>query len=254
MQDIHINPLFYLVAIPALIIVGISKGGFGGGVAILGVPMLSLIIPPIQAAAILLPLLVAMDVVGLYAYRRTYDTTVLKLTIPAGILGVAIGWATAAYFSEAIIRLLIGGIALAFVLKYWIGDKAEKEAPKPSKAKGIFWGTVAGFTSFVSHAGGPPFQIYALPLKLPTILFAGTAVIFFAVINAVKLIPYTMLGEFDTTNLTVSAVLLPLAPISMYLGVKIAKVISPQLFYKITYFGVFIVALKLIADGLVALT
>ncbi|KZL20801.1 Sulfite exporter TauE/SafE [Pseudovibrio axinellae] len=253
MQDIITNPLFYLVAIPALAIVGISKGGFGGGVAILGVPMLSLIISPVQAAAILLPLLVAMDIVGLVAYRNSYDATVLKLTIPAGILGITIGWATAVYLSEAVIRLIIGGIALAFVMKYWIGDKVEQDAPKPSRAKGFLWGTVAGFTSFISHAGGPPYQIYALPLKLPTLVFAGTTVVFFAIINALKLIPYTMLGAFDTQNLTASAVLLPFAPLSMFMGVKIAKVINQQIFYKVTYFGVFIVSIKLISDGLVTL-
>lgn len=236
-----------------MVIVGISKGGFGGGVGILGVPMFSLILPPVQAAAIMLPVLVAMDISGLIAYRSTYNKQVLKLVLPAGILGVLIGWASAAYFSEALIRLLIGLIALSFVLKYWFGGSMDDSAPKPGKLKGFFWSAVAGFTSFISHAGGPPYQIYTLSLRMPTIIFAGTAVIFFATINAVKLIPYAMLGEFDEQNLIVSAALLPLAPVSMLLGVKIAKVISQQLFYRLTYAGVFIVSLKLTADGLTEL-
>ena len=253
MQPLFTNPLFYCIAIPTMMIIGVSKGGFGGGAGILGVPMLSLMLPPVQAAAIMLPILVAMDISGLIAYRSTYSTQVLRLALPAGVLGVLIGWASAAYFSEAVIRLLIGMIALSFVSKYWFGKTEKSTNSELSTSKGIFWSTVAGFTSFVSHAGGPPFQIYVLPLRLPTLIFAGTSVIFFAAINAVKLIPYAMLGEFDTQNLLVSATLLPLAPISMVLGVKIAKTISPKIFYRITYAGVFLISLKLCADGLTGL-
>lgn len=242
------DPLFYYTAIPAVLLIGLSKGGFGG-IALLGVPLISLVISPVQAAGIMLPILIVMDIVALLAYRGTYDAKSLKILIPAGMLGVGIGWATAAMVSPSFVRLIVGLVAFAFALDYFIGNAKAKDPAKHNVPKGTFWGAVSGFTSFVSHAGSPPFQMYMLPLRLDKQVLAGTSIIQFSVVNAVKVIPYFFLGQFDATNLTTSAVLLPLAPIATLIGVRLVKVVDQDLFYRITYICVFLVSFKLIWDG-----
>ncbi|MTI16570.1 sulfite exporter TauE/SafE family protein [Rhodobacteraceae bacterium RKSG542] len=246
------DPVFYLCAIPAVLIIGISKGGLGGGAALIGVPLLSLAIPPLQAAGILLPILLVMDAVGLISFRGTYDKRTLIMLIPAGLAGVFIGWMTASYVSESHVRLIVGIISLMFVLNYWLGGRKKTEPAPHNTLKGLFWGTLSGFTSFVSHAGGAPYQMYTLPLRLSPVLYAGTAIIFFSTINFSKVLPYFLLGQFDATNLSTSLVLLPLAAIATYAGVHLVRIINVTLYYRITYFVVFLVALKLIYDGLTA--
>ena len=246
------DPLFYAAAIPAVILVGMSKGGFGGAMAMLGVPIMALTISPVAAAAILLPILVAMDGVGLIAYRRKFDPALLKLMIPAASLGVIIGYFTAAQVNDAMVRLVVGIMAVAFALDYWLRPAAGSSR-QPSTAKGWFWGTLAGFTSFVSHSGGPPFQFFAVPLRLEKLIFVGTSVVLFAYINAIKLIPYFLLGQFNAANLTTSAVLLPLAPISTLAGIWLVKRVPQETFYSVVYVLVFIVGLKLSWDGAVSL-
>jgi len=245
------DPYFYAAAIPAVILVGMSKGGLGGGLAILGVPIMALTISPVAAAAILLPILLAMDVVGLIAYRRIFDTALLKLMIPAATLGVTIGYFTASFINEVTVRLLIGAMAVTFALAYWLRSK-DAVAAQPSASRGWFWGTLTGFTSFVSHSGGPPFQIYAVPLRLEKLLFVGTTVVLFAYVNAIKLVPYFLLGQFNTTNLSTSAVLLPLALLSTLAGVWLVKRIPQETFYALVYIFVFIVGVKLMWDGAAA--
>jgi len=243
------DPLFYAVAIPGVLLVGLSKGGFGGSISLLAIPLMSLVISPIQAAGIMLPILLVMDAVGLTAYRRIYHLPALKILLPAAVIGIIIGWLTAAWVTASHVRLIVGIVALLFTIDYWRGG-ASREPAKESTAKGSFWGLIAGFTSFVSHAGGPPFQMYMLPLRLDPRHLAGTAIIFFASVNAIKVIPYFFLGQFDARNLATSAVLLPLAPIATLTGVWLVKRIEPSVFYRVTYSVVFLVSLKLIWDGL----
>ncbi|MEM1198148.1 MAG: sulfite exporter TauE/SafE family protein [Pseudomonadota bacterium] len=247
------DPLFYAAAIPAVLLIGLSKGGFGGAIALLAVPLLSLRIPPIQAAGIMLPILICMDLVGLWAWRGTYNKKTLIIMIPAAIVGIVLGWLTAAYVTDAHIRLIVGCVALAFSAGYFLGGAKSKEARPHSWPKGLFWGAVAGFTSFVSHAGGPPYQMYTLPLRMDSKLFAGTAIIFFAAVNLVKVVPYFYLGQFNAENLATSAILLPLAPLATLAGVKLVKITPQDTFYAITYSAVLIVSFKLIWDGLTGL-
>jgi len=254
---------FYFAAVPAVLLVGLAKGGLGGPIALLGVPLMSLVISPVQAAGIMLPILVTMDAVGLYAYRGTYHWPSLRILLPSAVLGIGIGWATAAFVTDAHIRLIVGIIAVAFTLDYWFGarlrsaigaglasDSPVRETHVPS---GVVWGATGGFTSFVSHAGGVPFQIYMLPRRLDPPVLAGTAVIFFTVVNQVKLIPYWALGQFSSENLATSLVLLPLAVAAVALGVWLVKRVAPDLFYRAMYVAVFVVALKLIYDGVSAI-
>ncbi len=242
------DPLFYAVAVPAVILMGLSKGGVAGSLAMISVPMMSLVVPPIQAAGILLPILIAMDVFALWAYRRTWDLSNLVILVPAAIIGIFIGWYTAEHITEAHVRLIVGVVAFLFTLDYWIGWRAGSES-EPDLARGGFWGTLAGFTSFVSHAGGPPMQIYLLPQRLERRLYIGTMVVFFWIVNWIKVIPYAYLGQLDATNLETSLVLAPLAPLSIFAAVKLVDLLNNDAFYRLTYLILFLISLKLIWDG-----
>jgi hypothetical protein len=243
------DPGFYAIAVPVVFLIGLSKGGFLGGIAILGVPLFALAIPPVQAAAILLPILIAMDAIGVWTYRRSVDKANLMIMVPAATLGVAIGWMTAAYVSESHVRLIVGLVALAFTLDHWLGIRPQTKAQGPDPLKGGFWGTLAGFTSFVSHAGSPPVQIYLLPQRLERTVYVGTSVVFFALVNLIKVPPYFLLGQFTGENLAATAVLLPLAPLAIALGIFLVRRVPQEPFYRIAYACVFLVSLKLIWDG-----
>lgn len=256
MQSILADPNFYAVALPAVILVGLSKGGFGGSMGFIGVPLMALVVPPIQAAAILLPILVLMDLVSLWSWRGVFDRTTLVQMLPAAMIGIGIGWLTASLVTADMVRLLVGVIAIVFVMRglyqeYRPGGPA---ATAPNAFAAAFWGTVSGFTSFIAHVGGPPFQAYALPLRMAPAVLTGTSVIFFAVVNAIKLIPYFALGQFDAANLAASAVLLPLAPLATLAGAWLVRRMRASIFYPFTYATVGVVALKLVYDGIVAAT
>lgn len=246
------NPWFYVAAVPAMIILGISKGGFGA-VGILAVPLLSLVISPVQAAGITLPILVASDAIALLSYRRVFDAGVLKLMIPSALLGTAIGWATASMVSEHLVRLIVGAVAIFFGVNYWFRHKHRVTPHAPNTAKGVFWGTIVGFVSFVSHSGGPPFQVYAAPLRLEPRVFAGTSVILFALINAVKLPPYFFLGQFSRENLLVAAAIAPIALIAVFVGVWLVKRVDPRRFYDLIYGSIFAIGLFLVWQATAAL-
>lgn len=246
------DPWFYAAAIPAVIILGLSKGGFTA-LGLLMVPVMALAISPIQAAGITLPILVLSDIVALISYRRIYDLTTLKIMIPGAMVGIAIGWLTASYVTETHIRLIVGVISVAFALQYFL-RRGKTVAPEPQNVtKGTFWSIITGFTSFVSHAGGPPFQVYAAPLRLEPRIFAGTSVILFALINAVKLVPYFFLGQFDTENLATAAILVPVAIPATLLGVWLVKRFDPRAFYDLIYATVGLVGVYLVIESIIDL-
>jgi uncharacterized membrane protein YfcA len=246
------DPWFYAAAIPAILLVGISKGGFGSGAGMFATPLLALTLPIPQAAAILLPILCVMDMAGLWAYRGTYARGLLRVMLAGGILGVVLGTLTFRYVHEAWIRIILGAMALGFVAqRYAVRSVAAPAAP--SSPRGFFWSSVSGLTSTIAHAGGPPMSIYLLPLRLDKAVMVGTTVIFFAVINAVKLVPYAWLGLFDARNLATSAVLAPLAPVGIWIGVKLMRRIPEALFYRICYGILLVVGAKLLWDGLARL-
>jgi uncharacterized protein len=246
---------FFYVAVPAVVLVGLSKGGLGSAFGLLGVPILSMIMPPVQAAAIFLPILLVMDVIALWSWRDYNDKKTLLLLLPGGVIGVAIGWATSAYISANAMRVLLAAVTVLFVLRYAIdtfGPRRNQEIPpKPhNTASATFWSGLSGYASFVAHAGGPPFQIYALPLKLDPRSYTGCSVRYFAIINAIKVVPYFALGELGTENLILSAYMLPMALISTLAGAFIVKRLKPEFFYPLMYAMAFITAIKLCWDGL----
>ena len=243
------DPWFYTAAVPAVLLVGLSKGGFAGGLGILGVPMMALVISPLQAAGILLPILIVMDMVGVMAYRKSFHVRNLAIMVPAAAFGILVAAMTASYVTDSFVRLLIGTIAVAFALDHWIGRRASADPKSVSQLKGSAWGAVGGFTSFVAHAGGPPFQIYMLPQKLDKRLYVGTSVMFFTAVNLIKVPPYALLGQFEITNLSTSLVLMPLAPLGMWMGIRALNLIPEGPFYRFAYAALFLVGAKLLWDG-----
>jgi len=245
------DPWFYAAAVPAVILVGLSKGGFGGAVGFVGVPLMALAISPVQAAAILLPILILMDMVSLWSWRGVYDRELLWSMTPGSMLGVGAGWLTASLVTADIVRLIVGIVASLFVLR-WIYQQLRHGAGHATRRNSVlaaFWGTVAGFTSFVAHVGGPPFQVYILPLRLDPKVLTGTSVIFFAIGNALKLVPYFALGQFDGNNLAASFALMPIAPLATVAGAWLVRRMRPEVFYPFTYATVALIAVKLMWDG-----
>ncbi len=242
------DPFFYFCAIPAILIFGMAKGGFGGGIAVISVPLMTLAVSPVQAAAILLPILIVMDFMAMWSFRGQWSKRNIQLALPGAIAGIVIGAFTFRYLSEDAIRLLIGLIVVVFCMDYWFKRKTSKKR-QPDAIRGTFWGAISGFTSFGIHQGGPPISIFLLPQQMEKTVLMGTFAVFFTVVNLVKLIPYAWLGQFDYTNLMTSLVLVPVAPIGVRLGYYLLHKIDEQLVYRLCYFFLFVVGLKLLFDA-----
>jgi uncharacterized membrane protein YfcA len=240
---------FAAVAALAALLVGLSKGGLSN-MGVLGTPVLALVISPVKAAALLLPIFVVSDMFGLWAYRREFDKRNLSILIPAALVGIGLGWATASSVSPTMVGLVIGLLGVTFTVNAW-RIRNLPVVPHPADVpRGIFWGTVMGFSSFVSHSGGPPYQVYVLPQQLPKTVFAGTTTIAFAIVNAVKLIPYWALGQFDVTNIRTAALLMPVAIAGTFIGVRLVRVLPQKSYYVFVQVMLFVVSIKLIYDAL----
>ena len=246
------DPGFYLVSVPAVLLYGIAKGGFGGAVAVLSVPIMALVMSPTQAAAILLHILVVMDAFVVRTYWGQFDKRALQLLLPWAMLGIGAGYLAADAMKDDYMRILIVVLSLLFGLQQLCGLQSRGASQHNVGAASLF-GTLAGFTSFSIHAGGPPFTMYVLPKKLPPLLYAGTAGMFFAVVNVVKLVPYTMLGQFSSENLLYSLILVPLAPLGVRIGHHLVKISHPGFYYKVISFFLIIVGAKLLWEGLTGL-
>jgi len=243
-----IDPLFLAVAALAMFLAGLSKSGLAPSIAAAAVPLLTFVMPARDAAGMMLPVLLVMDAVALISLRREVHWPNLRIMLPGAIIGIGIGWLTSSMVSDAAVALAIGVISLIFVLDAWLPLR-QKLQTGVSRPAGLFWGTLAGITSFISHTGGPPFQIYVVPQRLSPALFAGTAAWFFAIVNAVKLIPYYFLGQLSLDNLELSAMMLPMAFIGIFVGLKLVRIVPAEFFYRLTYILIFLLALKLIYDG-----
>jgi len=239
------------VAIPAVILTGISKGGLGGGAGGAATPLIALVISPMQAAAIMLPVLCVMDLAGIKAYIGRWDRRIMRIIIPAGLIGCGIGTVTFQLLNDNLIRILLGIIALGF-LAYNFKPRAVVQAP-PSDRQGWFWGALAGLTSFVAHSGGPPMLVYLLPQRLEKAVFVGTSLVFFAAMNYAKILPYLWLGLFDLRNLGTSLVLIPVGVAGTYAGVWLQTRLKPLHFYRVVYLLLFLSGCKLLYDGVTRL-
>jgi len=250
---------FFLLAIPVVLLTGISKGGFAGGLGTLAVPLLALMVDPRVAAAIMLPILCTMDIFTVWEYRRSWDARTLKILIPGAIVGITIGGLTFSMMNADMIRVIVGIMALYFVGNYWFVQRRQARAPSQEQkmeqnaVKGSILGALSGFSSFIAHAGGPPLSQYIFPLKLDKTVLVGTSVMFFIIVNYVKIIPYVWLGQLSLHNLTMSLYLLPFAPIGVWLGIWMHNRVSNVIFYMICYGLLFLVGIKLLAEGVMGL-
>lgn len=245
------DPWFYAAAVPAVLMFGISKGGFGGGLGTLAVPLMALVISPVRAAGILLPILCLMDLISLWAYRRKWIWTELRVLLPASLIGIGVGTWLFGYMSPAVIRLIVGIVALVFTAHYFVSRRQRPLGDSRDFPQILGWlgGGTAGFTSFIAHAGGPPISMYLLRRPLNRTDFVATTVLFFAVVNYVKLVPYAWLGQLQSANLLTSLVLAPLAPVGVMIGVYLHKRVSDRFFFGVVYVLLFLVGLRLIWDG-----
>ena len=244
------DPLFIAVAIVAVLLVGLAKGGFSG-IGMAATPLLALAMPPLQAVAILLPILMVQDVVSVWWYRHDWDGWNLKVMLPGAAIGVCAAWALASVVPDDVVRLAIGVIGVVFVLNVWFG----KVPPpgRPSALSGVFWGAGSGFTSTLASAGSPPFSVHVLPQRMEKMRLVGTATMFFAAINLMKVAPYFALGQLSRENLIVSAVLLPLALGTNFLGFWLVQRTPAGLFYRIAYALIFLISAALTAQGVTGL-
>jgi hypothetical protein len=238
------DPIFYALAFPAVTFLGLGKGGFAG-VGMMAAPLLALYIPPLQAAAIMLPILLCQDVISVWTYRRDWDSWNIKVLVVGAVFGLGAAWAFAAYVSDASIRLIVGLIGISFVFNAWFG-RGPKAVRPPTAAGGMFWGAASAFTSTLIQAGAPPFQMFVLPQHMAKMTLVGTTTIFFALVNVMKVAPYLGLGQFSTETLSASAVLLPIAVAANFLGIWLVRVTPVELFYRIAYWLVLFMSVALI--------
>jgi uncharacterized protein len=242
------DPFFYAVAAPAVLMLGISKSGFGAGFGSLAVPVMALAVAVPQAAAILMPVLLLMDLLGMAAFRKNFDLPLLKFLLPFGLLGTAVGALLFKALDARLVAGMVGVLTLLFLAQRLLFPP-RPDSPPPPKWLGALLTVTSGFTSFVSHAGGPPLTAYVIPLRLNPLNFTATMAFFFFVINLAKWIPYGLLGLLDLRNMATSLVLLPLVPLGVWMGVRMARRISPVLFYRLLYGGMLLTGCKLVWDG-----
>lgn len=243
---------FWIAATLAAICVGLGKGGVPV-ITAMSVPLLALVTSPVAAAGILLPVFVASDIFGLYAYWRSFNRAVLAIMLVALPIGTLIGWLTVDYVSEAAVTLLVGLIGGGYAALLLLRPHLDGPTKDPRWAPGLFWGTVSGFTSFVSHSGAAPFQIFALPLRMPKLMFAGTVTVAFAYVNVIKLVPYYFLGQLNPGNLQIAAILALPAIAAVFAGVWLVRIVPEKLFFQAVVWALLILSLRLIWVGFAAL-
>lgn len=240
--------VFWSLASLAAFCVGLSKGGapaFGS----LAVPVLALVISPVTAAGLLLPVFVFSDIFGVWTYRKSVNWAVIKIAVLGILVGTALGWATAHILSENVVRILIGVIGFVFSINFLLRAKPTDAARPATLKRGLFWSTIAGFTSFVSHAGAPPWQVWLLPQKLPKLMFAGTSTVAFAIMNVSKIAPYYMLGQLKADNVQVTLILFAPALIGVFVAYRAIRLLPERVFYSVVIWALLAVSIKLIWDG-----
>ena len=242
------DPYFYSLAVPAVLLLGLSKSGFGAGFGSLAVPIMAMAISVPQAAAILMPILLVMDLLGLHAFRRDYDVKLLRFLIPWGMVGIGIGFLLFKNMETRWVAGSVGLTTLLFLAQRLVFPPTASSRPAPRWLGAVLTAT-SGFTSFIAHAGGPPINAYVLPMRMAPMVYTATMSFFFFFVNAGKWIPYAFLGLLDWRNFITSLILMPLAPVGVWAGVRVARTIEPTLFYRLVYLGMFCTGTKLLVDA-----
>jgi uncharacterized protein len=250
--DLLTDPAFMAVSVIGVCLLGVSKGGFLG-LGVMALPLMSLSVPPLQAAAIILPTALAQDILTLWAYWRHWSVWNLKLMLPSMVVGMGLAWLMAASLSAAHIRLAIGVIAAAFVLRYWLTRHFERYTLKPGMATGVIFGVIGGVTTMLANAGGPAWQMHLLPQRLDKLSYVGTISVLFAASNLIKVPGYATLGFVTPENMLIGLALVPVAVLSNYAGIWAVRRTSNEMFFRIAYVLMFLIAVELIRSALVEL-
>ena len=235
-----------------MLLIGLSKGGFSG-LGALGTPLMALgMRDPVRAAAILLPILIAQDVVGVTAFRHSWNGRVLAAMLPGAVVGIALGYLLAAAISSSAVMAVLGAISILFgAFRLWAERGGRIAASRNSPAwVGSLFGIATGFTSQIAHAGGPPFQMWVMPRKLDRDTFVGTSAIFFAAVNWIKVPAYVALGQFTAANAAATIALLPVAVLASMAGIKLVRKVPMERFYTIIYWLLIVAGAKLLLDGI----
>lgn len=242
------DPIFYCLAVPAVILVGLSKGGFAG-LSVLSLPLISLAISPVQGAAIMLPILIFQDFISTYAYWRKWDAPNVRILLPASFVGVGLGYVMAAQLPGGAVEIALGLIAAGFGVKSLLGKSAQPGG-KLSRISGWLCGIGGGFTSMIANTGAPLHQIFLMPQRLPRDVFVGTQQIIWTVINCAKVVPFLALSQLTPGNLTTALVLFPLALVSTIVGIWLVRRVSGDQLYTVIYWLLLPVGAMLVCQGL----
>ncbi len=241
--------LFYVAAVPAVILLGLAKGGFSG-IGVLAVPLMTLVVSPVEAASITLPILIVQDAVSVWVFRKAWDKRSLAILTPSALVGIVLAYLLAARVSTAAVELAVGLVSLIFGARQLrITLRGVARPHQSSDVMGALWGATAGFTSQIAHAGGVPFQIYMLPKRLDRDVLIGTSAIFFATINWLKVPAYAALGQFTRPNMATSLALFPVAIAATMVGAKLIRRVDPERFYVLIYVLLLLTGMKLSWDG-----
>jgi len=247
----EINILFFLCVVPAIILYGIAKSGLGGSMTLISIPLMTIVMPLGQALAIVLPILILSDAVAVYRFRKNFDTETLKLLVPSAAIGIFIASITFMFFSESLLKFIIGLMGFLFASHYFLFKTKFLTPVKKSFLKGGICSIISGFTSFCVHAGGTPLSVYLLPLRMKKEIYVGTRVIFFSCINLIKFPFYINLSIVTIESIKQSLLLFPLAILGISIGYQILKIIEESLFYNIIYILILFSSAKLILDYII---
>jgi uncharacterized membrane protein YfcA len=242
----EINILFFICVVPAIIIFGIAKSGLGGSIALISIPLMTVVMPLNQALAIILPILILSDFTAVYKFRKEFDLGTLKLLVPFAAVGIFVGSITFSYFSEDMLKFIVGLMGFLFSGHYFLLKKNKFIPNKKSFFKGSICSVIAGFTSFSVHAGGTPTSIYLLPLRMKKEIYIGTRVIFFTFVNLIKFPFYISLSMITLESFKQSMMLFPLSVVGILIGYQILKYVEENLFYNIIYALILITSSRLV--------
>lgn len=243
---------FYLVAALAVLMTGISKSGFAGGLGVLAVPLMSLFQTPQVAATVMMPVLLVMDCANIWKYRHAWSWQEVKTLLPGALCGIALGALTFQWMDPALLKLAIGGMAILFVAQFALTQLAGQKTAGANPAVTFLLGGLSGFASFVAHAGGPPVKGYLLSREMEKSLFVGTNSVFFFTLNLIKTFSYLALAQFSQETLTASLLLTPFLVLGVLLGFRLHHLTSQVVFTRIAYLFLAVAGLKLLWDGALA--
>ncbi len=242
---------YWIVAGLAAFLLGMSKGGVPM-IAMLSVPLMSLFMDPALAAGLLLPIYLVADVYAIYLFRKSFSALNLKIMLPGAVIGIFSGFFAVSYVPGDMVKLLVAAIGFYYLFNALKKRLSKTEVP-PRAAdvpRGVFWGSIAGLTSYICHAGGPPFQTYVLPQKLDKMVFLGTTAIFFAIMNLLKVIPYILAGQLTWASTAQAAWLAPITIVGAWSGVTIARMLSERVFFILIEITLGVVSVKLVYEVL----